>query len=52
MIELNDRNYAEFKKQFWDWFDTLTLAEKMKFWYYGMDMAELNFYNRVYSKRN
>jgi len=52
MIELNASNYVEFKKQFWDWFDTLTLAEKIKFWYYGADMAELNFYNRVYSKRN
>jgi len=52
MTELNDKNYPEFKKQFWEWFDTLSISEKTKFWYYGMDMAELNFYNRVYSKRN
>lgn len=41
-----------FKKEFWAWFDTLPETEKSKFWYYGSDMAEIYFYNKIYSRVN
>jgi hypothetical protein len=39
-----------FKEEFWAWFDTLPVLEKQKFWYYGSDMAELFYYNKIYSR--
>ena len=39
---------TEFKKAFWNWFDSLSKAEKDKFKYYPSDMAELYFYNKIY----
>jgi len=41
----------EFKKAFWDWFDNLPKAERAKFLTYKHNIAELNFYNTVWSKR-
>lgn len=41
-------NHPDFKKAFWKWFDSLSVEEKDKFKYYPADMAELNFYNRIY----
>ncbi len=38
----------EFKKAFWKWFDALPRQERKRFQDYPADMAELNFYNRVY----
>lgn len=38
----------EFKKAFWEWFDNLPPKERDKFKMYPNDMAELNFYNRVW----
>ena len=38
----------EFKKAFWEWFDALPTQERKRFQEYPADMAELNFYNRVY----
>ena len=37
-----------FKKCFWEWFDNLPKQERKKFQEYPADMAELNFFNRVY----
>ena len=45
MHEFDD---PKFKKAFWEWFDSLSVAEKDKFKYYPADMAELNFHNRIY----
>lgn len=42
---------VDFKKEFWEWFDLLPEVEKKKFWYYGSDMAEIFFYNKIYSKK-
>jgi len=40
----------EFKKQFWNWFDNISSAERKKFKEYPSDMAELFFYNKYYRK--
>lgn len=48
---MTKEEYAEFKKQFWSWFDALSLRRKEAFWYYGYDMAETNFYFSVYMKK-
>ena len=42
----------EFKEAFWKWFDDLPKEERRKFQEYPADMAELNFYNRVYRHNN
>lgn len=42
----------EFKKEFWEWFDSISKTERAKFQNYPADMAELNFYNRVYRHKN
>jgi hypothetical protein len=42
--------YLEFKRQFWDWFDSLPRSKKEKFWSYREDMAEANFYFSVWKK--
>lgn len=49
---MNDDEYKEFKKEFWVWFDSITRPEKERFWYFKEDMAEIFFYNRVYSKKD
>ena len=41
----------EFKREFWLWFDALPTAEKRKFQNFPADMAELYFYNKIYSKK-
>ena len=47
---MNLKEYKNFKKMFWDWFDNMHLKEKEKYWYYKEDMSETAFYFRVYSK--
>ena len=42
----------EFKKEFWEWFDSLPKQERRKFQEYPADMAELYFYNKIYSKKH
>jgi hypothetical protein len=44
-------DYLEFKKEFWEWFDTLPQIKKEMFWRYKEDMAETNFYFTTYSKK-
>jgi len=44
-------DYDEFKQAFWCWFDSLSIEEKKKFWYYGEDIAETNFFFRFFSKK-
>ena len=39
----------EFKKAFWKWFDSIPEQERLKFKYYPSDMAELYFYNKIWS---
>ena len=43
-------NSNDFKEAFWIWFDSLSAKEKERFWYYGLDMSEIYFYNKHYSK--
>jgi len=45
---MNVFDTPEFKKAFWEWFDALPRQERKRFQDYPADMAELNFYNRVY----
>jgi len=41
----------DFKKAFWYWFDhVLSEQERNAFYEYKMDLAELHFWNKVYSK--
>ena len=40
----------QFKQAFWYWFDNLPASERKKFYTYPADMAELYFYNKVFSK--
>jgi hypothetical protein len=44
-MELDD---PRFKKEFWDWFDSISSQERRKFQEYNLDMAELYFYNKIY----
>lgn len=41
----------KFKKAFWEWFDSLSPEERKRFQEYPADMAELNFYNRVWKNQ-
>jgi hypothetical protein len=41
----------EFKREFWLWFDALPTSEKRKFQNFPADMAELYFYNKIYSQK-
>jgi hypothetical protein len=45
---MNVFDTPQFKKAFWEWFDALPTHERKRFQEYPADMAELNFYNRVY----
>lgn len=47
----SDKEYKEFKKEFWEWFDKLPWHRKYSFWYFKEDMAETNFYFSVYAKK-
>ena len=38
-----------FRSEFWNWFDSLPVEEKMKFHSYPHDTAEIFFYNRFYA---
>lgn len=48
MAQYEDMETDEFKKAFWEWFDSLSKEERKKFNEYPADMATLNFYNRVW----
>jgi hypothetical protein len=48
VIDMDVFDTPEFKKAFWKWFDALPRQERKRFQDYPADMAELNFYNRVY----
>ena len=41
----------EFKKEFWEWFDSLPKQKRKEFQEYPADMAELYFWNKIYSKK-
>jgi hypothetical protein len=43
-----DLDSERFKKQFWDWFDSISTEDREKFQEYPADMAEIFFYNRYY----
>lgn len=49
---MTDDEYKKFKTEFWEWFDGISQIEKQKFWYFKEDMAEIFFYNKVYSKKD
>lgn len=40
----------KFKKAFWEWFDSISPRERKKFQEYPADMAELYFYNKIWSR--
>lgn len=40
----------DFQKNFWSWFDSLSIKEKERFWYYRSEVSELYFYNAIYKK--
>lgn len=42
----------EFKKAFWEWFDSISPVERKKFNEYKDDFATLYFYNKVWSKKS
>jgi len=43
----------DFKKSFWKWFDNeLSPRERKKFQEYPADLAEFNYYNRVWKHEN
>ena len=46
-----DFNDLSFKKEFWEWFDSIPRTERERFKYYTADMAELYFYNKYYRKK-
>lgn len=48
---LTPENYSQFKREFWEWFDSLPFSKKKMFWEYKEDFAEANFYFTVYSKK-
>jgi len=50
-MDFNNENYADFKQEFWEWFDSLPLHKKQMFWRYKEDMAETNFYFAVYLRK-
>jgi len=50
MSSTNLDNDEEFKRAFWDWFDSLNKDEKNRFWYYSLDMSKIYFYNKHYAK--
>ncbi len=37
-----------FRKAFWEWFDSISPSERKKFYEYPADMAELYFYNKIW----
>ena len=43
-----DLDNPKFKKQFWNWFDSISTEERSKFQEYPADMAEIYFYNKFY----
>jgi hypothetical protein len=45
---MDEKEYVNFKEQFWKWFDSLPTSEKAKFWFYQEDMAETFFFFRHY----
>lgn len=44
-------NDPDFKKKFWNWFDSLSTSERQKYQFYPLDLSELYFYNKVYEER-
>lgn len=50
MFDESEMKDPEFDKEFWKWFDNLSLAEKNKFWYYMSDMAKIYFLNKEWKK--
>ena len=49
---MDEEEYKKFKKEFWLWFDSISITEKERFWYFREDMAEIFFYNRFFSQKD
>jgi len=49
-MKITDKNYPEFKKEFWKWFDSLPYHKRQMFYFFKEDMAETHFYFTTYSK--
>lgn len=48
-MSYSDMDTEGFKEAFWQWFDNLPKEERLKFKEYPADMAELYFYNKIWS---
>jgi hypothetical protein len=48
---MNDIEYKEFKKQFWEWFDDLPSSQRQNFAKFSEDLAETHFFFKVYQKK-
>ena len=51
MMNMPKSEYPQFKKEFWEWFDALPQQKRRSFMYYDHDIAETNFYFKVWSKK-
>lgn len=49
---MTDEEYEIFKKEFWVWFDSISETDKERFWYFKEDMAEIFFYNKIFSQKS
>ena len=47
---MDEMKTEQFRKAFWDWFDAIPKKERKKFQEYPADMAELYFYNKIWSR--
>jgi hypothetical protein len=45
---MKTRDDPDFVASFWSWFDSLSIEEKKRFWYYSQDAAEVFFYNKFW----
>ena len=48
-MSYSDMDTEGFKEAFWQWFDNLPKEERLNFKEYPADMAELYFYNKIWS---
>jgi len=44
---MEDLIYKQYKKEFWEWFDSLDVSTKKRFWYYPGNAAFLYFCNKI-----
>jgi hypothetical protein len=50
-MSYDDIGTDDFRKAFWEWFDSIPAQERLKFKNYPSDMADLFFYNKFWKQR-